>query len=125
MAGQGTRAQVQEGTGSGGTGGGGTGQGGTDIGIDIDRYWDKRYDKKDFAEIDQCKPVLLRLSLARNLVKPLTPSMGPNRGSVAMDSGCSRARNRVHQVFGVLGIYTEGRCVEGRVYFGVIQTVNS
>jgi hypothetical protein len=27
--------------------------------------------KLDFAEKDQCKPVLLRLSLAENLVKPL------------------------------------------------------
>jgi hypothetical protein len=39
--------------------------------------------KLDFAEIDQCKPVLLGLSLAGNLVEP---SMGPNGGSVAMDS---------------------------------------
>jgi hypothetical protein len=34
--------------------------------------------KLDFAETDKCKPVLLRLSLAGN--------MGPNGGSVAMDS---------------------------------------
>jgi hypothetical protein len=42
----------------------------------------------DFAERDTCKPVLLRLSLAENLEKPLTvcPSMGSNVGSVAMDS---------------------------------------
>ncbi len=44
--------------------------------------------KLDFAERDKCKPVLLGLSLAGNLVKALTvcPSMGPNEGSVAMDS---------------------------------------
>jgi hypothetical protein len=43
-----------------------------------------------FAERDNCKPVLLRLSLAGNLEKHLCPSMGPNGGSVAMDSGLSR-----------------------------------
>jgi hypothetical protein len=39
----------------------------------------------DFAEIDQCKPVLLELSLAENLVKPFMSLYGPNGGSVAMD----------------------------------------
>jgi hypothetical protein len=34
------------------------------------------------ADRDKCKPVLLRLSLAGNLEKPLCPSMGPNGGSV-------------------------------------------
>jgi hypothetical protein len=34
----------------------------------------------------KCKPVLLRLSLAGNLEKPLCSSTGPNGGSVAMDS---------------------------------------
>ncbi len=43
--------------------------------------------KLDFAERDQCKLVLLRLSLAGNLETPLMSSMGPNGGSVAMDSG--------------------------------------
>jgi hypothetical protein len=44
-------------------------------------------DKKlDFAESDECKSVLLGLPLAGNLVKPLFSSMGPNGGSVAMDS---------------------------------------
>jgi hypothetical protein len=42
--------------------------------------------KLDFAERDKSKPVLLRLSLAGNLEKPLCPCMGPNGGSVAMDS---------------------------------------
>ncbi len=42
--------------------------------------------KLDFAEIDQCKPVLLGLSLAGNLVKPLLSLYGPNGGSVATDS---------------------------------------
>jgi hypothetical protein len=38
-------------------------------------------------ERDECKPVLLGLSLAGNLVKPhLFPSMGLNAGSVAMGS---------------------------------------
>ena len=32
--------------------------------------------KLDFAEIDQCKPVLLGLSLAGNLVKPLLSLYG-------------------------------------------------
>jgi hypothetical protein len=42
--------------------------------------------KLDFAERDECKPVLLGLSLAGNLVKPLMlrSSMGPNGGNVAM-----------------------------------------
>jgi hypothetical protein len=43
-----------------------------------------------FAEIDQCKPVLLGLSLAGNLVKPLLSLMRPNGGSVATDSACSQ-----------------------------------
>ncbi len=38
-----------------------------------------------FAEKYKCKPVLLRLSLVRNLENRL--SMGPNGGSVAMNSG--------------------------------------
>ncbi len=42
----------------------------------------------DFAESDKCKPVLLRLSLAGNL-DHLCPSMGPNGGSVDMDSAHS------------------------------------
>ncbi len=41
----------------------------------------------DFAEMDQCKPVFLGLSLAGYLVKPLLSSIGPNGGSVATDSG--------------------------------------
>jgi hypothetical protein len=32
--------------------------------------------KLDFTEIDQCKPVFLRLSLAVNLVKPLLSLYG-------------------------------------------------
>ncbi len=42
----------------------------------------------DFSERDKCKPVLLKLSLAGDLEKPLTvcPCMGPNGGSVATDS---------------------------------------
>jgi hypothetical protein len=40
----------------------------------------------DFAKRDRCKLVLLRLSLAGNQEKHLCPSMGSNRGSVAMDS---------------------------------------
>jgi hypothetical protein len=40
-----------------------------------------------FAERDQVKPVLLRLSLARNLEKPLMSLYRtPNGGSVTMDS---------------------------------------
>ncbi len=44
--------------------------------------------KTGFAERDKCKTALLRLSLAGNLEKPPTgmSSMGPNGGSVAMDS---------------------------------------
>jgi hypothetical protein len=42
--------------------------------------------KLDFAEIDKCKPVLLRLLLAGNLEKPLMSLYGTRRGSVAMDS---------------------------------------
>jgi hypothetical protein len=41
---------------------------------------------KTGVERDKCKPVLLRLSLARNLENHLFPSMGPNGGSVAPDS---------------------------------------
>jgi hypothetical protein len=43
----------------------------------------------DFAKRDQCKPgLLLRLSLAGNLEKTTDVLYtGPNRGSVAMDSG--------------------------------------
>jgi hypothetical protein len=48
-------------------------------------------EKLDFSERGKQKPVLLRLSLAVNLEKTtyvkLCPFMGPNRGSVAMDSG--------------------------------------
>jgi hypothetical protein len=46
------------------------------------RRYDKNGDfktqggKMDFAEIDQCEPVLLGLSLARNLVKPLLSLYG-------------------------------------------------
>ncbi len=45
--------------------------------------------KPAFDERDQCKPVLLGLSLARNLVKPLLSLYGTewSGGSVAMDSG--------------------------------------
>jgi hypothetical protein len=45
--------------------------------------------KNWILESDECKPVLLGLSLAGNLVKPLLTLYGPNRGSVAMDSGYS------------------------------------
>jgi hypothetical protein len=38
--------------------------------------------KLDFAERDNCKPVLLRLSLAGNLENHFCPSMGPNGGGV-------------------------------------------
>jgi hypothetical protein len=49
----------------------------------------------DFAEGDKCTPVLLTLSLVGNLEKPLMSlygtewrePMGPNGGSMAMDSG--------------------------------------
>jgi hypothetical protein len=42
------------------------------------------WSKLDFAESDQCKPVLLRLSLALEIWKnQLCPSMGPNGGSAA------------------------------------------
>jgi hypothetical protein len=44
-------------------------------------------EKLDFAERDQFNPVLLRLSLAGIWKNHLSPSMGPNGGSVAMDSG--------------------------------------
>jgi hypothetical protein len=53
------------------------------------RYHDMQAGRKklDVAEKYQCKPVLLRLSLAGNLEKThLCSSMGPNGGSVAMDS---------------------------------------
>jgi hypothetical protein len=43
--------------------------------------------KTGFCQIDQCKPVLPRLSLAENLGKPLMSLyMGPNGGSAAIDS---------------------------------------
>jgi hypothetical protein len=48
-----------------------------------------------FAERDKCKPVLLRLSLAGNLEKPLMSLNGPNGGSVAKDSGLSRPNIRL------------------------------
>ena len=35
---------------------------------------------------NKCKPLLLRLSLARNLENRLCPSMGPNGGSVVSAS---------------------------------------
>jgi hypothetical protein len=38
----------------------------------------------DFADRDRCKPVLHWLEFWKNLS---CPSMGPNGGSVAMDSG--------------------------------------
>jgi hypothetical protein len=47
------------------------------------RFQMQREVKTGFAERVQCKLVLLRLSLAGNLEKPLCPSMGPNGGSVA------------------------------------------
>ncbi len=57
----------------------------------------------DFAERDKCKPVLLRLSLAGNLEKPLMcPSMGPNGGSVAIDSESGLMANGIYEISGIL-----------------------
>jgi hypothetical protein len=55
--------------------------------VDMNGRFQMREVKLDFAERDKCKQVLLGLSLAANLVKPLCPSMGLNGGSVAMDAG--------------------------------------
>ncbi len=50
--------------------------------------------KTDFAERDECKPVLLRLSLAGNLEKKtLCPSVGRNGGSVVRDSGIAMTKS--------------------------------
>jgi hypothetical protein len=43
--------------------------------------------KPAFAERDKCKPVLLGLSLAGNLVRPLLSLYGTEWRGVAMDSG--------------------------------------
>jgi hypothetical protein len=51
-------------------------------------------------EIHKCKPVLLRLSLAGNLDKPLLSLYGPNGGSVAMDSGL-----RIRSIYNRIGMY--------------------
>jgi hypothetical protein len=45
-----------------------------------------------FAERDKCKLFLLKLSLAGNMEKPLSPSMGPNGVNVARDPGTQKKK---------------------------------